>query len=125
MTDENLRFIDSLKTAIAWLEANGELIPRINASLSILLVAEDKETVAAVARAMHGARKTYSDEGTAYLDKQFGNGVQLSVCFPRNLVCRKVVKGTKVIPAEPEKTIEDVEWVCDEPILASPASPSV
>lgn len=44
----------------------------------------------------------------------------LRISAERSQVCRKIVTGTKVVPAYtiPERVEEDVEWVCDEPLLA-------
>ena len=45
--------------------------------------------------------------------------VELCVWPPgRETVCRKIVKGKKMVEAQPAREVEDVEWVCDEPILA-------
>jgi len=54
------------------------------------------------------------------LRKVFGDdehGVVLEVNCSRTTVCRRVVKGTRVIPARAEQVVEDVEWVCEDPVL--------
>lgn len=57
------------------------------------------------------------------LRKQFGSDLTLEINISREEVCRKVVTGTRVVPAMPampatEETVEEVtEWVCDETSL--------
>jgi hypothetical protein len=71
-----------------------------------------------------------------YLRKAFSPGnfeadLTLDITADRGLVCRKVATGTTTIPAQPERTlpaepeqvVEQFEWVCDEPLLATEAVP--
>lgn len=51
------------------------------------------------------------------LAKDFPGDVALHLNIERSTVCRKVVTGTKVVPARPEHEVEEFEWVCDEPLL--------
>jgi len=51
------------------------------------------------------------------LVREFGGDVSLHVNAARSTVCRRVVTGTKVIPARPEHTVEEVEWVCEDQSL--------
>lgn len=54
--------------------------------------------------------------------------MSVNIITDREAVCRRVVTGTrevtKTVPApgadtvEVTETVEDVEWVCDEPLLA-------
>jgi hypothetical protein len=78
-----------------------------------------RESLAALAR-IGGWTKNYSDNYFT-LRREFSGEVQLDVYTERDSVCRKVVTGTRVVPAQPatEERVEDVfEWVCDEPLLA-------
>jgi hypothetical protein len=71
-------------------------------------------------------KKDYSG-GTFALSKEFGSeyGSKIRVTWTtrRDTICRKVVTGKKFIPAEtktiPARTEEEVEWVCDDSLLAS------
>jgi hypothetical protein len=84
-------------------------------------------TLAKIARLMDGpVRKKYDDDFFLL----FGTirGLPIRPWAMRDMVCRKVVKGTKEIteniPTGFEtitKTVEDVEWVC-EPLLAAEAA---
>jgi hypothetical protein len=86
----------------------------------------DEATAKEDLRAIGSFEKSYSGE-SFYAYKQLG-GRKLTFSVGREAICRKVVKGTKVVPEhyvagsegyiEPEKTVEDVEWICDDPILA-------
>jgi hypothetical protein len=51
------------------------------------------------------------------LGKRFGP-ILFEINTERDKVCRRVVVGTETIPAQPERTVEKVEWICDEPLLA-------
>ena len=77
-----------------------------------------KENLAQVARdlASMGLTKKWSDYALA-LRLSFGP-IAVDWFLERTQVCRKVLKGTRVIPARPEQTVEDYDWICDEPLLA-------
>lgn len=45
--------------------------------------------------------------------------MSIDITAPREAVCRKVVVGTEIVPAQPEHEREIVEWVCDEASLLS------
>jgi hypothetical protein len=51
--------------------------------------------------------------------KTFGKTVRLVGYMNRSTVCKKVVTGTKVVPAVhiPESVQEITEWVCEDPSL--------
>lgn len=81
---------------------------------------EGKRKAAIAARAFGNAQKIH---GGGYLDirKKFGP-IAVDFTVSRDAVCRRIVTGTKVTPAEtrviPERVEETVEWICDEPLLA-------
>lgn len=84
-----------------------------------------KEKMRLVARAMGTARKDYS---SWYFDlnRKFGKLVTLEFTTHRENVCERVVKEVIHHPEEivPQKVIaarteEVIEWVCDDPLLAS------
>lgn len=51
------------------------------------------------------------------LARKFSGDVTLEVNVPRKQVCRKVRTGERVVPAQPERIVEEFEWVCDEASL--------
>ena len=79
---------------------------------------DTKEGLAQVARALAavGLEKRWSDYALS-LRLSFGP-VAVDWFVERSQVCRKVVKGTRVIPASPERVVEKYDWVCDEPLLS-------
>lgn len=71
------------------------------------------------AKALGHAQKNH---GSYYFDltRKFGC-IKLEISTPRENICEKVVVGKKVIPAysSPEKIVDEIEWVCGDPLLAS------
>ncbi len=118
MKPENAEHIAALKRAIEWMESQGDALPTLNALTSFLLCPDSKDEARETVRAMGKTVKQFGD-GTAYYKKSFGHGVEIDVVIDRAIVCRKIVTGTHV---EPERVVEDVEWVCDESILAGASS---
>lgn len=79
---------------------------------------EKRAEIAKIARKLGNAEKIYSDD-FFWLEKQFGPMVIFRVHSMRQTVCERVVTGTitlPAVPAQPERTIEKVEWRCS-PIL--------
>lgn len=70
-----------------------------------------KEELAAHAR-VASWEKCFQDQ-YFYLKKSFGL-VSLEINAQRELLCRRVVTGTRV---EPEKVVDVVEWICDDPTV--------
>jgi hypothetical protein len=58
-----------------------------------------------------------------YLRRTFQGCIDFDVTVERDVVCRKVVTGTKLVPAQPERSVDEYEWVCDEPLLAMTRTP--
>ena len=57
------------------------------------------------------------------LRKHFSEDLRLEINTDRQTVCRKVVTGTRVVPAKPaveEHEEETFEWVCDDASLLAP-----
>jgi len=119
-------FTDGLRELAEWFDAHPEVDEPTYKALSIY-PPDDPEVIATVARAMGTARKVWEDQ-LLYIKKDFGGGVELSAAFSREAICKKVVKGYKmvpavaehVVPAQPERQVEIVEWECSEPSLLVP-----
>lgn len=85
-----------------------------------------KEDVVYFVKGLGRVKKEYMWDNL-YITKIFNDDVKIKFVIPRSCVCQRVVKETRIIPAEPEHTevipakkahVEEiVEWVC-EPILA-------
>lgn len=80
-----------------------------------------REKLAVAAKILGKAEKRHL---SAYFDlvKKFSKCVSIEYTIDREMVCKRVVTGKKIVPAEtyerPEREEEIVEWICDEPILA-------
>ena len=116
--------INGLRALADFLESHPAVPYPVCTRLNAFVATRDE--LAAVAR--HGAPwAKQSNEQYFWLSRVFAGDprypdLQLDINIDREQVCRKVVKGTKTIPAQPERTIEDVEWICDEALLASEAT---
>lgn len=117
MTSEIKRraaFIQSLRDCVEFLESHpGITAPRY---VDMNVFVNDREAIAVHARAASW-EKIYNGEWF-YLRKEFGPDLRLDITAPRDTVCRKVVTGTRTVPAQPAREVEQVEWVCEEPITA-------
>ncbi len=107
-------FIQALRGCASFLEQHPEIGMPVSTTMNVFV--DEREEVAAVAR-MTTWEKVYTDNFFT-LRKTFCEDLTFEINAPRTAVCRRVVKGTRVIPAKPEQIVEDVEWVCDEPLLA-------
>lgn len=76
------------------------------------------ETMRQLARKLKPVEKDYFGS-TFVLKKNFGDRVSLEFNASREVVCKRVVVGKKLVPARTIKEHEEeiVEWVCDEPLL--------
>ena len=86
---------------------------------------ESREELAAIAR-LSSWRKEFI--GDYFILRKTFAGLTLDVYTKRESVCRAVVTGQRVVPAQPASPehVEDiVEWVCDDAVLlATPALPA-
>ena len=107
-------FIQSLRACADWLEDH----PTIRAPryIDMDVFVDSREDVAAHARVATW-EKIYAGQ-FFYLRKSFGEDLNLDIITARETVCRKVVTGTEIMPAQPEREVEIVEWVCDEGVLS-------
>lgn len=80
---------------------------------------EDIETARKIMAEIPGSwQKEYIGDYVQY-KKLFGSGkgwpypdIALTITVNRSEVCRRIEKGTRVIPAQPERTVTDYEWEC-------------
>ena len=107
-------FIQSLRDLANWLDAHPD-VPT-PASMQVNTFVLTKDELRAVAKASPAWAKL--DFGEYMALRHTIGSIEYDINVARGEVCRKVVTGTKVIPAQPEKTVEDFRWVCDDPILS-------
>lgn len=77
----------------------------------------DKAQLGMIARAVGGRWDKNGTSQFFYIRREFAGGHSYEVNVSRDQVCRKVVTGTRIEPAVPEREVEVVEWVCTEPLL--------
>ena len=112
------RFIESLRACATFLETHeGVRAPRY---ITMNIFVDTRDDLALHARAASW-EKHYNDIWF-YLRREFGEDLSLDVTAPRDAVCERRVVGTEVVPAQAERTVEIVEWVCeDRSLLAGEA----
>lgn len=113
---------DSLRDLAAFLDAHPE-VEVSDQSITVLKYVMERQELVEIAR--RGSWRKEFNRDYFELRQDFGNGIQLHVYIDRAKVCRRVVNGTRVvpaIPAQPERVEDIVEWVCDDtPLLAVPS----
>ena len=112
MTDRKA-FIQGLRACADFFEQH----PTVNTPYceTINVFVGTRDGMAAHARASTW-EKVYSDSWFM-LCKEFGGGVTLEINTSRETVCRRIVTGTEVVPAQPERVVEKVEWICEDAAL--------
>ena len=109
---------ESLRALAEFLDANPD-VDVTDQNITLLKYVTTREELAAIART--GSWKKEYTTSWFELHKEFGNGISLQVYTDRSNICRRVVKGQRIVPAIPEQPerVEDiVEWVCDDAVLA-------
>jgi hypothetical protein len=78
---------------------------------------EGREDVQTFIRAIGKVRKDYSTSATQFWAWAWEDrAVSFHYGCSREAVCRRVVKGTRIVPAQPAREEEIVEWECG-PVL--------
>ena len=88
-----------------------------------------RQTLRRMALALAPCNKVYDDHNVT-VSRQFSEQITVAVFAPRAKVCRRVVTGTRILPARiipatneiriPPARMEIVEWQCD-PLLPGDA----
>ncbi len=73
-----------------------------------------KENIRKFIDAVGECEKDYSDDRIVITKRYSTGNVMLKGEVDRNIMCKRVVVGQKVIPATEERIIDEVEWVCAE-----------
>ena len=131
MENQNQKLIDSLRAAADFLEQHPEL-PKAHQNdvcgLQIgvhLYGAESKGRAASIVRTLGGKWDKCFHDTFATIDRLISPLVKLQVFVQRDAICRRIVKTKlvaaqpeQIVPAQPEREETEIEWVCDEPLLA-------
>ncbi len=116
-TGSRQAYIGGLRELAAFLDAHPDLpIPASGGAHNVFV--SDKAALAVIARVGVRWEKSATDD-YFYLRVAFSGGHYYDVNVSREAVCRKVVTGTRIEPAVPEREVEEFHWVCDEPLLAA------
>lgn len=119
MNDNRQEWIDGLKALTEFLDSHPAApLPYLGTMNAFV---ETKEEMAEAARGIGGKIAKDSLDNFYYLRKEFGP-IGYHVNIEREKICKKVVIGTRTIPATPERTIpaspeiveEITEWQCGE-----------
>jgi len=84
-----------------------------------LTAKEKKAILKRAVRALKPVVKEY-DNTTLRVKRKFGNKINFSLSVSREVACKAVKTGNKIIHAAsyiPERVEEEVEWVCTDPLL--------
>jgi len=105
-----------LRAIAEWYEAHPDMpVPYAN-EINVYGVKETREEAARIALALASCRKEH-DGNLFKLVRDF-DGLQLRFVFMRGAVCTRRVIGQRLVPAQPERVIEVVEWDCEPSLLA-------
>jgi hypothetical protein len=111
------KFAADLHELADWFAEHPEIEPP--PLVTLYLFRFSREPFVETVRAMGRGEKS-GDDSYFIFERRFGV-VTLQATVQRDEVCRKVVVGTEEIPEQttPAHTQDVVEWVCEEPLLAS------
>lgn len=117
---EGLAFADTLQEVARFYQENPSFPVPYGTQMDVFV--DDKATLKEYIRRIPGRiEKVFGSfyfSAVKHFGPQGGPGrITFRLNTGREQVCRKVVKGKKIIPAVPEREVEDVDWVCDDPIL--------
>ncbi len=121
------QFIEGLRAVAEFYEENpGAWYDGMHLTLNMYVWGRAaRKTLAETARAFGQCNKVYDDNNIT-VSRQFSEQVTVAVFAPRARVCRRVVLGSRILPARivpaieevslPAVRVEIVEWRCD-PLL--------
>lgn len=105
---ERRALISGLRDLATFLEDHPEIPTPITNPANAFVYG--KEEMEKVVRVMGSVKKRVTEE-YFFVQKAFGS-VTLEVNCRRELICERRVIGKKIIPAQPEREVEEVAWDC-------------
>ena len=102
-------FIANLRELATFLEQHPNVPHPVYNQLNVFI--QTPEELASVAKG--GSWSKQYNGPWFYLERVFGEDLALHIDIEREKVCRKVVVGKRLIAAQPEHEVEDVEWQCE------------
>jgi len=127
------QFIEGLRAVARFYEDNPDAwYDGIHLTLNMYIWGrEAREILARSVRALGSCIKTYDDTNIT-VSRKFSDQVTLSFFAPRAKVCRRIILGTRILPARtvpasgevhlPATTEQVVAWTCD-PLLQEELTP--
>lgn len=116
-TERRRACVNGLRQMATFIEEHPELPVPLGVGLNVFV--SDKGQLAEVARVGGVKWEKCANGDFFYIKANFEGEHSYEVNISRKEICRRVVTGTRVEPAQPEREVEIVEWVCnDEPLLA-------
>lgn len=114
-------FVKGLRTLADWYEAH-PFVPILTMPLQICNDVDDKETLAAIARAAGQTEKVY--DGLIFRLCFTVGGIPINAIAWRDAVCTRRVVGKRAIPEViiPARVEDIVEWDCSDGILNAPTN---
>ncbi len=116
LTDEQVFYVAGLHELADFLASHPDYISR--SKVEVVTFTDERGEFLALSRALRGTRDKRA-WGSYYETMRSFGPHQIVVSVPREQVCRKVVTGTRVVPATEETTEETYEWECDPVILSA------
>lgn len=112
-------YVQGLRELAAFVEMHPEIpLPWAGSQNAFV---NDKADLAAIAKIVGGRWAKGVSPDFFFIRKEFAGGFSYEANIGRESVCKKVVTGTRIEPAQPEREVEIVEWICDEPLLTASA----
>ena len=112
MENNNTALIDGLREFADFLETRPDL-PFVTDPSPFNLFAATRDTLVAAVKVAGGKfEKNYGGEWF-YMRRFFGP-LRFDIYAAREQVCEARVIGKKIIPAIPERIVDDIEWTCGE-----------
>ena len=121
LTEAQRAYIDGLRDLTDWLEQHPEYAPTYPA-VTLNVFADDKAELAEFARAAGRATKHWLDSWFV-VRAEFGPH-SIDANLAREQVCDRVVTGIRWVPAQPARTEDVVEWVCQDTSILAPTGVS-
>lgn len=121
------QFIEGLRAVAAFYDQNPDAFyDGMHITLNMYVWGSAaRRALGETARAFGKCNKLYDDNNVT-VSRQFGEQITLAVFAPRAKVCRRLVTGTRILPARvvpatreiriPPAQVDIVEWQC-EPLL--------
>ena len=112
------QFVWGLKGLLEFYENHPNFpLPTFNLGCNVYQYGAEKEEIGELARRLGKTEKIFGSD--FMLCRKFSENVSIKVIASREKICKKIVKGKKIIPShyQPEREEEIVEWECDESLL--------